>query len=129
LGRPTSDPRPLAERRKAAAEAAFQKWLGNARETAIRWTPLRPTAATSNLPLLTVQEDASVFASGDISKSDTYQLTFTAPPEPITAVRLEVLPDPRLPKNGPGLAYYEGPKGDFFLGELSLSAGGQPVRW
>ena len=129
LGRPTSDPRPMAERRKAAAESAFQKWLGKARETAIRWTPLRPTAATSNLPLLTVQEDASVFASGDISKSDTYQLAFTAPPEPITAVRLEVLPDPRLPKNGPGLAYYEGPKGDFFLGELSLSAGGQPVRW
>jgi hypothetical protein len=129
LGRAPSDPLPVAARRKAAAEAAFQRWLGKAREAAIRWSPLRPTAATSNLPLLTVQDDASVFVSGDISKSDTYELAFTTPPEPITAVRLEALPDARLPKNGPGLAYYEGPKGDFFLGELSLSAGGRPVRW
>jgi hypothetical protein len=129
LGRAPSDPLPIVARRKAAAEAAFQRWLGKAREAAIRWTPLRPTSATSNLPLLTVQEDASVFVSGDISKSDTYELAFNTPPEPITAVRLEALPDARLPKNGPGLAYYEGPKGDFFLGELSLSASGQSVRW
>lgn len=129
LGRPSPDPRPVAERRKAAAETAFQRWLEQARETAVRWTPLRPTAATSNLPLLTIQPDDSVLASGDISKSDTYRLTFEAPPEPITAVRLEALPDPSLPKHGPGMAYYEGPKGDFFLGELNLNADGQPVRW
>ena len=129
LGRPTPDPRPLAERRKAAAEAAFQRWLERTRETAVRWTPLRPTSATSNLPLLTVQGDDSVLASGDISKSDTYRLTFRASAASITAVRLEALPDPSLPKHGPGLAYYEGPKGDFFLGDLQLSAGGQPVRW
>ena len=129
LGRPTPDARPVAERRKAAAEAAFEKWLDRARETAVRWTPLRPKTATSNLPLLTIQGDDSVLASGDISKSDTYRLTFKAPTEPITAIRLEVLPDPSLPKHGPGLAYYEGPKGDFFLGELNLTAGGQPVRW
>lgn len=129
LGRTVSDGRSVAERRKSAAEAAFQKWLGKARSSAVRWSPLRPSSATSNLPLLTVQDDASILASGDISKSDTYQLTFNAPSEAVTAVRLEALPDPHLPKNGPGMAYYEGPKGDFFLGELSLIAGGQSVRW
>ena len=129
LGRPASDPRPLAERRRAAAEAAFERWLAETRKQVARWTPLRPTSATSTLPRLTVQEDASVFADGDISKSDTYRLSFQAPAAPITAVRLEAMPDPRLPKQGPGMAYYEGPKGDFFLGELTLTAGGRPVAW
>src|SRR5262249_48938514 len=45
----------------------------------------------------------------------------------ITAVRLEALPDERLPKHGPGMTYYEGPKGDFFLGEFELRADGQRV--
>ena len=33
---------------------------------------------------------------------------------PVTALRLEVLPDDRLPERGPGRCYYEGRKGDFF---------------
>ena len=73
--------------------------------------------ARSNLPLLTVQEDNSVFASGDITKDDTYELRFTDIPVGTTALRLEALPDDRLPAHGPGLCSYEGPKGDFFLGE------------
>ena len=43
------------------------------------------------------------------------------------AIRLEVLPDPSLPAYGPGLAWYEGPKGDFFLSELEIKAGGARV--
>ena len=35
-------------------------------------------------------------------------------------------PDPRLPDRGPGMAYYEGPKGDFLLGEFQLTADGRP---
>ena len=38
------------------------------------------------------------------------------------------MPDARLPKGGPGRAYYEGPKGDFFLSELRLIADGQAVK-
>ena len=44
------------------------------------------------------------------------------------ALRLEVLPDERLPKRGPGRVYYEGPAGDFFLSEVTLAAGTAPVR-
>jgi hypothetical protein len=47
----------------------------------------------------------------------------------ITAVRLEALPDESLPRHGPGMAYYEGPKGDFFMGEFQLSANGQPLKF
>src|SRR5439155_899217 len=47
----------------------------------------------------------------------------------VTAVRLEALPDDRLPHHGPGMAYYEGPKGDFFMGEFQMWADGKPVKF
>ena len=40
-----------------------------------------------------------------------------------------MLPDERLPKNGPGRVYYEGPFGDFFLSELTASADGKPAKF
>ncbi|MEK6235841.1 MAG: DUF1553 domain-containing protein, partial [Planctomycetales bacterium] len=62
---------------------------------------------------------------------DVFTLTFrvTDASLPITAIRLEVLPDERLPAGGPGRAYYEGRKGDFFLSELSASADGEPIQF
>lgn len=112
-----------------AAEDAFTTWLAAQRTRATQWTPLKPQRAVSNLPLLTVLPDDSVLASGDITKADTYDLDFAvAPGTAITAVKLEALPHDSLPAHGPGMAYYEGPKGDFFLGEFQLSADGQPVK-
>ena len=67
--------------------------------------------------------DGVVFASGDTTKHDEYRLEFAAADRPITAIRLEALPDERLPANGPGLTYYEGTKGDFFLTEFVVEAG------
>jgi hypothetical protein len=107
----------------------FAEWLARERARTVQWTPLRPASAKSNLPLLTVEGDASVFASGDISKADIYELHFRDVPVGVTAVLLEALPDPRLPAHGPGMAFYEGPKGDFFIGEFQLSADGQPVKF
>ena len=120
---------PIEERRRELVAAKFTEWLARERERSVRWTPLRPVAAKANSPLLTVQADASVFGSGDITKSDTYELKFTNVPGGITAVRLEALPDDRLPGHGPGMTYYEGPKGDFFLNEFQLTADGQPVKF
>ena len=107
----------------------FSGWLTRERARTVTWTALRPSSAKSNLPLLTIQSDASVFASGDVSKSDTYELHFRDVPAGVTAILLEALPDPRLPAHGPGTTYYEGPKGDFFIGEFQLSADGQPVKF
>ena len=109
-------------------EKRFTEWLATERAHVAPWTTLRPTEAKSNLPLLTVQPDDSVFASGDFSKNDTYTLRFRNVPAGTTALRLEALPDDRLPAHGPGMTYYEGPKGDFFLGEFRVKAGGQPVK-
>ncbi len=129
LGSPVKDARTAAERRNEALERAFSKWLEDARAKAVQWTPLRPASAISNLPLLTILPDASVLGSGDISKNDTYTLRFENPPRGITAIRLEVLPHESLPGHGPGMAYYEGPKGDFFMGEFQLGAEGRPVKF
>ena len=114
--------------RREALSAKFKEWLQQQRERAATWQTIRPTKAVANLPLLTLQPDGSIFASGDTSKYDTYELTFGPLPSGITAMRLEALPDDRLPAHGPGMTYYEGTKGDFFLSEFIIAANGQPVR-
>src|SRR5262249_37909374 len=133
---------PGAFRRKEHLERKFNEWLKREESRAIRWTVLRPVEAKSNLPRLEVLDDSSVFSSGDQTKRDVYNLKFRldqanglrklagAGPGPgaITAIRLEVLPDERLPKHGPGRVFYEGPFGDFFLSELTLTVDGRPVK-
>lgn len=117
-----------AEQRNADLEAAFADWLSTERQLAVDWQIMRPSDLKSNLPHLTVQPDGSVFASGDTTKFDTYELTFSDVPIGATAIRLEALPDDRLPAHGPGSTYYEGRKGDFFLNEFVLSLDGQPIN-
>jgi len=129
FGVPIADDRPLEIRRKEALEKKFAGWLANERALNVQWTSLHPLEAKSNSPLLTVQPDDSVFVSGDITKSDTYELKFRTEVRSITAVRLEALPDDRLPRHGPGMAYYEGPKGDFFMGEFQLSTSGKTLKF
>ncbi|MFM2216149.1 MAG: hypothetical protein RL240_467 [Planctomycetota bacterium] len=118
----------LETRRQEALDKAFADWCEQQKATTANWQVVKPLEATSNLPLLSIQPDSTVFVTGDITKADTYQLNLGTPPQGITAIRLEALPDPRLPARGPGMAYYEGPKGDFLLGEFQLFADGQPVK-
>jgi hypothetical protein len=109
-------------------DRAFDAWLEAERARTVEWTRLQPVEAKANLPLLAIEEDGSVFASGDQTKSDEYRVTYRGASGPITAFRIDVLPDDRLPARGPGRAYYEGPKGDFFLSELRLAVDGRPLR-
>ncbi|HEY7314677.1 MAG TPA: PSD1 and planctomycete cytochrome C domain-containing protein [Gemmataceae bacterium] len=115
--------RTVEERRRAHFERKYRAWQERETARTVRWTALRPTTAKANLPHLTIFDDDSVFVSGDQSKSDTYDLTFRTDLKGITALRLEVLPDERLPNEGPGRVYYEGPFGDFFLSEFRVFAG------
>jgi Protein of unknown function (DUF1549)/Protein of unknown function (DUF1553)/Planctomycete cytochrome C len=122
------DKRAIEVRRKARFATSFREWLARQAKDAVRWTVLTPKKATANVPILTVQADGSVLARGDQSKRDLYTLEFKTDLKPITAFRLEALPDERLPRGGPGRIYYEGPFGDFFLSEVTVTAGGKPVR-
>jgi len=117
-----------AERRQAHFKLSYEQWRTREAARLVNWKPLRPVAANGSLPLLTILEDGSILASGDQSKRDIYDINFDNSLSNITAIRLEVLPDPSLPRNGPGRVYYEGPFGDFFLSEVGLSTDQQPVK-
>lgn len=115
--------------RRSALDHAFAKWLDHESAKSVQWTVLRPAQMHSTTPYLMLQSDGSILAGGDISKSDTYDLTFRNVPKGITAVRLEVLPDKSLPRGGPGMVYYEGAFGDFFLSEFSATVDGKPAKF
>lgn len=128
---PASGDGPIEERRRKNLEAKFDQWLEKKRAEAVKWTTLRPVAMETNLPRLELLDDGSIFSTGDITKRDVFTLRFRLDEEqpPITALRLEVLPDDRLPARGPGRAYYEGRQGDFFLSELTAKTNDRPVAF
>jgi hypothetical protein len=71
---------------------------------------------------LTKQADYSLLASGPLPETDTYTVTAYTDLKGITAVRLEVLPDPSLPKSGPGRK----PNGNLHLSEVRLKVSPKP---
>ncbi len=80
----------------------------------VAWTTLKPSTVKSiSGATLTIQDDASILASGTNPPTDTYELTFSDVPE-FTAIRIEVLPHDSLPKKGPGRAG----NGNFVLSEF-----------
>ena len=128
---PMDGDEPIAERRRWNLETNFDQWLAKQRSEAVAWTVLQPHRMKTNLPNLDLLKDGSIFSSGDITKRDVYRLAFKFDDvdSPITALRLEVLPDDRLPAGGPGRCYYEGRKGDFFLSEFAAKVDGQQLRF
>ncbi|WP_338687689.1 PSD1 and planctomycete cytochrome C domain-containing protein [Haloferula helveola] len=112
-------------------EAAFSKWLEGRKAVSAEWTALEPSEMQAEGLRLTHEGGGVVFAQGDFTKRDVYRLKLPLPDgaAPVTALRIEALPDERLPAGGPGVSYYEGRSGDFFLSELKASVGGKPVRF
>ena len=106
----------VAEKRLPTEQKVWERRMAGKRNV---WSPLQVTTAIStggatftNLP------DQSLLATGLNSMYDTYQLeTATSLPK-ITAILLEVLPDPSLPKNGPGRWKQTG---NFILDEMGLT--------
>jgi hypothetical protein len=80
---------------------------------------------------LEAQPDGSYFADGPSVPNDTYDLTLNSPLKGITAICLELLPDSRLPNNGPGRS----PDGNFILTRFQVldrpgnGAASQPVAF
>jgi hypothetical protein len=115
----------------------YDAWLRHGSARAKHWTVLTPTKMVSlQGATLTVLEDGSVLAGGDIPNNDTYVVELPLPEalEQITALRLEVLPHESLPAGGPGRAVFDsgaGPKGDFLLSEIEVAVvepGGGEMR-
>ena len=100
----------------------FAAWNAEESRLAVDWTVAKPTSVTSSLPHLVVRDDGSVLAGGDVAKSTVYEVVLPPATTETRAIRLEVLPDESLPAHGPGMVWYEGDKGDFFLSELEVTA-------
>jgi WD40 repeat protein len=67
------------------------------------WTVLQPDVMTSNGgAILSAQSDSSILVHGRSPDVDSYRIEATTGVGGITRVRLEAIPDPRLPQSGPG---------------------------
>jgi mono/diheme cytochrome c family protein len=95
-------------------------------EPSLRWTVLTPKrlAATGGV-VLTPSHDGSVIASGPSPGEAIYTIETSAVLPRITAIRLEALPDPSLPKGGPGRDIY----GNFQLNGFEVEAEQQALSF
>ena len=92
-------------------DQAQTAWEGGFGAIDSTWTALTPASAHADTATLTVKNDGSVLASGIHAGRDRYVVDVPLPEGAITGFRLEALPDPSLPKGGPGRDYY----GNFVL--------------
>jgi hypothetical protein len=82
------------------------------------WTPLAPARFTSSGgSTLRKLPDGSILAGGENPSPDTYTITAQTDLSGITGFRLEALPDPSLPRMGPGRAS----NGNFALDEFRVT--------
>jgi hypothetical protein len=107
----------LADHEKALM-AKLPEWEKRFGNTPV-WVVLQPeemkSAKGAKLKKL---PDGSVFASGKNAGPETYTITAKTDLTGITAIRLEVLSDSRLPARGPGRA----PNGNLVLSEFKVTA-------
>ncbi|MEI6715897.1 MAG: PSD1 and planctomycete cytochrome C domain-containing protein [Verrucomicrobiota bacterium] len=88
------------EAKEASAEKKREKdILGEAP----KWQILQPSELKStNGATLTAEADGVIFASGNQPPKDIYSVTADTDLTQVTGIRLELLPDDRLPSKGPG---------------------------
>ncbi|MBI1368216.1 MAG: DUF1549 domain-containing protein [Planctomycetes bacterium] len=97
-----------------AARTAWEKQIAGP----AKWLTLAPMQAVSaGGAKLTVQDDGSILAAGTLPDTDTYTITASLPGSKLTAVRIETLTDPSLPRGGPGRSAADP---NFVINELTL---------
>ena len=92
-------------------------WEQSMRAAPKDWTVLTPANAKSlGGATLNILPDGSVLATGTNPQADTYLLEVPLTQSGVTALRLEVMPDPSLPHGGPG----RDSAGNFFLSDFDV---------
>ena len=109
---------PTAAERALLAPAQLE-WEKSLSAQAVNWVPLEveSVASTTNATTFTRLDDGSWLVAGTAAEKDTYTIRARSPLPKITALRLEVLPDDRLPKRGPGRQ----DNGNLHLSEIRLA--------
>src|SRR5579872_649229 len=99
--------------------SAQAEWERTVLEAGKSWTVLAPSSLkSSGGATLVPQQDGSILASGINPILDDYVIEAKTGAGGITGIRLEAMPDPSLPRGGPGRDVY----GNFFLKALVLEA-------
>ncbi|WP_435016301.1 PSD1 and planctomycete cytochrome C domain-containing protein [Tundrisphaera sp. TA3] len=120
------DPAALASLMDDATQSEVALWAKNLAESRTPWTVLEPSQLeAASGTTLTVQPDRSVLAEGPKPAEETYTITARADLAGITAARLELLPDDRLPSRGPG----RNDNGNLHLTEIAVSHSSTDGEW
>ncbi len=102
----------------ATAPTRLTEWEKTAETSGTPWSAIDfANLKTTNGAKLEKQDDLSVFASGP-NKKGTYLISGPVDLKTISAIKLELITDDRLPSRGPGRA----PNGNFVLTELTVQA-------
>ena len=110
----------------------LEQQLKNASLTGIAWDwkpPVLESYVTASHAPLQLLEDGTLLASADVRENDSYTISIvpevnaTGEPQPLTAIRLRVLPHASLPQQGPGVAG----NGNFVLTEFEVTFKGERV--
>lgn len=120
---PDAHPPTAAERTSLATAQAV--WEQSLAAQAANWVPL-PTeqlTSTNGTTTFTKLDDGSWLATGTAADKDVYTVRARVTLPAITALRLEVLPDDRLPTRGPGRQ----DNGNLHLSEIRVSLAGTNV--
>jgi hypothetical protein len=115
----------------AAAQAEVKKYEASFPEKLAAWEKKQKLDAVWHAPKaekaegpkdvkLHQQDDRSITAEGKAAR-DIYTITFDSELSPITALRLEMIADPKYPHGGPGRAG----DGNFVLTEITVDAKGK----
>lgn len=89
------------------------------------WSAVKPeTLAATDGVKLSVLDDASVYAEGALPDTASYTLTLPAAATAVTGLRLETIPDTRLPKKGAGRS----DSGNAVLTKLRLEIDGREIK-
>ena len=124
----------LADLDKAAAEAAkpdpsllaaLADWETSlARNTDTAWTSIRAESAASDEGVtLEITGENTIFASGPTPARANYSIRLPATTSPLTGMRIDTIPDARLPSGGAGRS----PSGNAVLTRIRLAANGVEV--
>ncbi len=101
---------------QAKLDAKQPEW--ESLQTPPAWTVVQPAEITSSMgATFAKQADQSVLVEGPTARG-TYTLRLDTDLASVTAIRLELLADPKLPANGPGRA----PNGNLVLSEFRAAA-------
>ena len=111
--------KPSAENELLLAE--LKKWEVEQKQT--KWNALIPTKGTAQSGAdLNISKDGTVFVSGAKKPLEEYELSAVSSLDKITAVRIDLLKDARLPHNGPSRIH------NMVLNELILNSFGDAAE-